>query len=267
MVVDDTGAAMISLSRTQRHAADRAGGVDLILPWPDGLAVPDLDLNEMRPASPPQTAAAVAALDLPRDITLWRVRVIRLRQQGTAPEEERPVRCYLLAGLVGARWLDALRRIPPRDVRRMWSAAALVVDASPAPDPLPASVPPPTPAPPKAARKPRAPGYVRTRANPDRVAQRLWAALRCGEAMTCAELAERAGASPNTAKNYARRWQREDLVEVAGETGGDAGIGTAYLYRLSRDLGPTAPVLRGRVDTGTGYTDPNEEEATDDVAG
>lgn len=100
--------------------------------------------------------------------------------------------------------------------------------------------------------------YFRVSANPNRVSQRIWAMLRLLPAgATTEQIAAVTAAPTSTTKHLLRRWCGEGLVEVVGEVGGGGGLKPAYIWRLARDLGPVAPVLRGQVLTGSGYTDPN----------
>lgn len=112
----------MSLSKGQTDEARRAHGIDLVVPWPDGVDHPDLDLDEIRVTTPSLVRACTHAVILPDDLEVWRVREVRLRQQGVGIEEERPVRHYLLVGIC-PRQSVRMRSAP--QPRRMWSQGAL----------------------------------------------------------------------------------------------------------------------------------------------
>lgn len=111
----------ISLSKGQTDEARRRHGIDLVIPWPDGVERPDLD--EVRVTSAALVRACVSAIVLPDDLEVWRVREARLRQQGVGVEEERPVRHYLLVGVCPTR--SQRMRSAPRP-KRMWSQGAMI---------------------------------------------------------------------------------------------------------------------------------------------
>lgn len=115
----------ITLSSTQRKAADRVGGAELLLPWPPGLPL-GASCYDVRDASPTEHAAAeaivrpaaeaaglvvvrsqVAIVDAPPDIV---PRGASLRQQ------------RLIVLLIGRRWVHAsTHRVPGQ----CWYGAAI----------------------------------------------------------------------------------------------------------------------------------------------
>jgi len=107
----------------------------------------------------------------------------------------------------------------------------------------------------------RRPGYLRHRANPNRRAQQIWTALRVigSRGLTTAELSEITGQSSNTVKHLLARWHREGLVGAQENptVTGWGSLNPGYLWTLALDIGPIAPVLRGSVGRGAGYTNPN----------
>lgn len=114
----------ITLSHRQRKEADRVGGIELIVPYPAGTTPHELDEDEECDASPDEAAAAHQAVggDLGDELVPVRVRVVRLRQQGDAPVDQRPVRHYLSVTIIGRRWVHARTKRAPKV---MWSQAAL----------------------------------------------------------------------------------------------------------------------------------------------
>lgn len=104
----------IRLTGKQRKAADRVGGVELMIPWPPGLPEPlDLADDEERDATPAEFDAARGLLDpqLATDgIAIRGVKAVRTRWLGsdyTAQVNLLAVHC------VGFRWFDAARRGEP----------------------------------------------------------------------------------------------------------------------------------------------------------
>lgn len=105
---------MIRLSGKQRKAADRVGGVELMIPWPPGLPEPiDLADDEERDATPAEFDGARAILDpqLADDgIAIRGVKAARCPWLGSDYTEQ----TYALAvHVVGFRWFDADRRGDP----------------------------------------------------------------------------------------------------------------------------------------------------------
>ena len=96
----------ITLSGRQIHAADRIGGIELMLPWPTDLRHPDdLDADEDRPATPREYAAAmalVAAACEDHDLVPCRVSAARCaRHDGDPPSY------WLAVVIIGRRWVHA----------------------------------------------------------------------------------------------------------------------------------------------------------------
>lgn len=112
------------LSARQRKSADRVGGIELILPYPEDLPPPALGINEECDATPAERQAAVSMLgDISGlDLIPVRVQVARLRQAGSAPIAARPVRHWLSVIIIGRRWVHASTLQRPIV---MWSEGAL----------------------------------------------------------------------------------------------------------------------------------------------
>lgn len=107
----------IRLSRRQIGDADRVGGIELMILWPDGLGpTPVLEINHEREAEPHEWAyaeslvqhACVAALLVP-----VHVRVTRLRRPPNLLHggEERT---HLAVTIIGHRWVHAKTKIRGR---------------------------------------------------------------------------------------------------------------------------------------------------------
>lgn len=112
------------ISARQRKAADRVGGIELILPYPADLHPPDINIDEECDATPAEHQAAVSMLgDISGlDLVPVRVQVVRLRQAGSAPIADRPIRHWLAVIIIGRRWVHSSTH---RRQKVMWSEDAL----------------------------------------------------------------------------------------------------------------------------------------------
>ena len=103
-------------------------------------------------------------------------------------------------------------------------------------------------------------GYLKYNAHKNRVCQSIWEELRHGEG-SAKEIHRRVNAaSLHTVKHLLQRWAREGLVDCRHE---NVVPNVEAVYSFQRDYGPFAPVLRGRVTSGQGYTLPTESVQID----
>lgn len=96
----------VTLSRRMGKDADRPGGVDLWLPWPEGLPPgPPLEEGQDRPAAPEEHAAAEQILGA----TCQEHGLIPGRSYVGARRRHRAgqVEQYLVAWICGYRWVHA----------------------------------------------------------------------------------------------------------------------------------------------------------------
>lgn len=101
---------MSKISNRTLKAADRIGGAFLIMPWPKGLPFgPPLAINQSRPTSNPEHAAAVAAVkDEAQEKGLCPVSSqVRMLVRPTGLLRAGHVEQHLLVRLIGFRWVHA----------------------------------------------------------------------------------------------------------------------------------------------------------------
>ncbi len=101
----------IKLSRGQVKNADRVGGVDLILPWPEGLPLGDAPTGDPpeRPTTPAEHAVAeqiVGAACREAGLVPGRSWVAVLYRHGGLPRPRETLQ-HLVVWICGHRWLHA----------------------------------------------------------------------------------------------------------------------------------------------------------------
>lgn len=109
----------LALSKRQAKNADRAGGIELMIPWPEALAPPaSLGRDEVRAASAEEEAWAREALGpalAEHDLTATRVLATCCEVNDRPGWRTAP---YLAVSLVGRRWAEA--RPPGRRPAQYW---------------------------------------------------------------------------------------------------------------------------------------------------
>lgn len=110
----------IELSRRQIKTADRVGGVELMMPWPDHLPRPDLPPEHERDPTPDErewAQAQVIESCRAHDLVPVRVSVSCLHWP---LDQRRPMVYQPVIGVViiGRRWVHAERNVP--EPRVMW---------------------------------------------------------------------------------------------------------------------------------------------------
>lgn len=112
----------IELSNRQRKSADRVGGIELMLPWPDELPVPDMDDDSERDATPAERAWVERHVQPACQAAgLVAVRAQVARTAGPSPQG-RVMQTRLAVIIIGQRWAGARGDNPPRT---MWHEAAM----------------------------------------------------------------------------------------------------------------------------------------------
>lgn len=99
----------IKLSRRQIHAADRVGGIDLVLPWPDGLLGARVKPGDERDATAIEHAAAetiVGPSCRAADLVPVRSMVGTMERPPGLPRAQE-VRQHLIVCIIGRRWVHA----------------------------------------------------------------------------------------------------------------------------------------------------------------
>lgn len=111
-------AAGINLSKRQISDADRVGGIELMILWPEALGDQPADLGEdyEREASPGEKAAAEALIGpacRAADLVPVHVRVARIRRPSGLPLGDE-THAHLAVTLIGRRWVHASSHKRPR---------------------------------------------------------------------------------------------------------------------------------------------------------
>jgi hypothetical protein len=104
----------VTLSRRQAKSADRVGGCEIILPWPEGLPLgPPLTLDEERDTSRSEHAAAeqiITPAAREHDLVPVRSAVAMLMRPWNHAARPSEVEQHLIILLVGRRWVHATGR-------------------------------------------------------------------------------------------------------------------------------------------------------------
>lgn len=103
----------LTLSRSQCKAADRVGGIELLIPWPADLGpAPALDLDYERDATPAERAYAerlVCSSCEAAGLVPVRVRVATLRRPANLARGGE-ILAHLAVTIIGRRWVHATGR-------------------------------------------------------------------------------------------------------------------------------------------------------------
>jgi len=114
-----------ALSSSQAKAADRVGGIDLILPWPDDLPHgPPMRVDEERDATDDERGAAEAMIGpsaRAHGVLPVRTYVACLRRPFSLPRGSQ-IEPHLVVVLIGYRWVHATGQ-RGRPVHRRWYRA------------------------------------------------------------------------------------------------------------------------------------------------
>ena len=101
----------ITLSRRQIGDADRVGGIELMILWPDALGPePDVQLDHEREASAAEKAHAEALVGeacRAAGLVPIHVRVCRLRRIKSLPVAGGEEHAHLAVTIIGERWVHA----------------------------------------------------------------------------------------------------------------------------------------------------------------
>ncbi|MBN9525813.1 MAG: hypothetical protein J0H82_06410 [Alphaproteobacteria bacterium] len=112
-------APTIRLSRRQAKEADRQYGIELIVPYPQGLNPPKLGVDEEVDATAEEAAWARSAVAGAPDLAVSSVKVVRLVRPTGLPREGE-TETHLAIILIGQRWLNAQGSGRPKT---MWYGA------------------------------------------------------------------------------------------------------------------------------------------------